>query len=201
MKSNTIQTLLRSVIKIGGGALISSGFATGSDLQIIGAGIATLIAVIWGVLHRTSGDSASPSRPANAPLFALAFILLCIGLVGCASNTEPKRKVIAGSGELTSLGLTENPITGVYELGAKRGQMSFIVVPAVYNTNNGVWSTPDMVMSVEAQARNGVFGSAGGTTTFAVGSNSVQTLLGGQHLPINATLVNSTNIGSAAPLK
>lgn len=51
--NDTTQTLLRSVLKIGAGALISRGLINGNEAEALIAAVAGLIAVVWGVMHRT----------------------------------------------------------------------------------------------------------------------------------------------------
>lgn len=50
--SSTHQTLIRSVLKIGAGMLVSKGLTDESTVEIIVAGLTALIAVLWGVKHR-----------------------------------------------------------------------------------------------------------------------------------------------------
>ena len=130
-------------------------------------------------------------------IVGVGLLLLSLSSTGCVAANPNKGRVVGGTAVGTKIGVSENPVSGLYEFGGQRVQTSFVVVPG-YLTN-GVYVTPDVVTSYEVQGRNGVFGNAGGTFTFAVGSNACQTLLGGAHHPINQTLVISTNVGSVVP--
>ena len=143
-------------------------------------------------------------NPKPPCLFALIILGgLAFTGTGCGTtqtaNAPIKGKVIGGNVSLTKLGVTENLFTGAYELGTERGQLTGAVVPMYYDPISRTWSSPDFVMSYEAQARNGMFGSAGGTFTYAIGSNAVWTMLGGNHLPINFPLATAQAIGVTVP--
>jgi hypothetical protein len=51
--NDTTQTLIRSVLKVGGGFLASKGIADESQVELVSAGLIALIAVIWGYFHRS----------------------------------------------------------------------------------------------------------------------------------------------------
>jgi hypothetical protein len=51
--NDTTQTLIRSVLKVGGGFLASKGIADESQVELLTAGAIALIAVIWGYVHRS----------------------------------------------------------------------------------------------------------------------------------------------------
>jgi hypothetical protein len=51
--NDTTQTLIRSVLKVGGGFLASKGIADDSQVELVSAGLIALIAVIWGYFHRS----------------------------------------------------------------------------------------------------------------------------------------------------
>jgi len=125
-------------------------------------------------------------------------LILAVGIAGCATK-PPANHVVKAVGTVTKFGLQENIGTGAYELGMLRGQIEVLTVPAVYDSNTHQWYVPDVASSYEVQGRNGLFGSAGLTSTFATGSNAVNTLVGGAHYPINQPLANAANIGGVAP--
>ena len=52
--NDTTQTIIRSVLKVGGGYLVAKGFADQSQVEIIIAGVAAGIAVVWGIMHRNA---------------------------------------------------------------------------------------------------------------------------------------------------
>lgn len=47
-----ISSLIRHLFTLGGGVLLSSGIVSDSDIQVISAGIATLIAVGWSFAEK-----------------------------------------------------------------------------------------------------------------------------------------------------
>jgi hypothetical protein len=58
MDLDTIQTLVRSVLKIGAGYLAAKGIADSATLEVTAAGIVGGIAIIWGIMHRTPATPA-----------------------------------------------------------------------------------------------------------------------------------------------
>lgn len=78
------QTLLRSILKIGGGYFLAKGVADESTMEAIISGLVALIGVIWGVVHRSDGKIANP-----LPLLTLGLGLWTLGLSGCASTPKP----------------------------------------------------------------------------------------------------------------
>jgi len=62
MNIDTIQTIVRSVLKVGGGALVANGVAEAADWEAVVGGVVALIGIIWGVYHRKS----KPAVNANA---------------------------------------------------------------------------------------------------------------------------------------
>lgn len=57
MNWDIIQTLLRSVLKVAGGALIAKGFTDDAGVEALTGAIITIGGVIWGYYHR------KPSAP------------------------------------------------------------------------------------------------------------------------------------------
>lgn len=60
-------SLLRSVLKIGGGILIARGLATSDQIEYIGAGAVALFAVIWGYVHRKKPPTPPTTTSAPTP--------------------------------------------------------------------------------------------------------------------------------------
>lgn len=60
--NDTQQTLIRALVKVGSGYLIAKGWADKDTAEIAGAGVAAIIAIIWGVLHR------KPTPPVVKPI-------------------------------------------------------------------------------------------------------------------------------------
>ena len=108
---------------------------------------------------------------------------------GCNTIPSTTSRVIQGAGKGIKLGLVQDPVTSQYSLGYQSLYLGTMIVPifAVQPTNGGpvVVTTPDAVMSYEIGGKATFFGSASSTCTFAVGVNACQTLLGGQHPPVN----------------
>jgi len=131
-----------------------------------------------------------------------ATAVTCIAIAtGC--GTDPNRKAVrvfqaAGAGR--KLGIVQDPVTGQYSLGYQSITAGAMIVPIEWTiASNGVpqVTVPDAAASFEIGAKPYFFGSAAQTMTFAVGSNAVQTLLGGNHPPINEPYW--TNSYSAPP--
>ena len=79
--NDTLQTLIRSILKFGGGYLIAKGWADDNAVQVIVSGFTALGAVIWGVLHRTPQPEPVPITT-KLPLF---FALLALSAsAGCS---------------------------------------------------------------------------------------------------------------------
>jgi hypothetical protein len=53
-----VQTLIRAVLKVGGGYLVERGLANNNDAEAITAGIMAAIGVVWGILHRQQQQKA-----------------------------------------------------------------------------------------------------------------------------------------------
>ncbi len=68
MNLDTVQTLARSVLKIGGGALAANGVASESDLEAVIGGIVALIGIVWGIYHRRRTNPQPPAASAEQQL-------------------------------------------------------------------------------------------------------------------------------------
>ena len=64
------QTLIRSILKIGAGILIAKGCADESTGEVIVAGLTALIAVVWGMFHRTPPPTGT--APVTVPITNLS---------------------------------------------------------------------------------------------------------------------------------
>lgn len=67
--NDTQQTLLRSVLKIGAGYLVARGLADESTAELIAAGLAALIGVMWGVAHRRQNAASATHSPTHLPVY------------------------------------------------------------------------------------------------------------------------------------
>ena len=126
-------------------------------------------------------------------------------VAGCASGLNTKTAhVFQAGGKGIKCGVVQDPVTGQYSLGYQSLYLGTMMVPifAVESTNGGpvIVTTPDAVMSYEVGGKGTFFGSGSSTCTFAVGSNAVQTLLGGQHVPINSPYWTNSAAGLSSSL-
>lgn len=64
--NDTLQTLLRSALKIGAGALITKGLLDEQNAETAVAAVVALTSIVWGVLHRRK--PVLPAIPAREPL-------------------------------------------------------------------------------------------------------------------------------------
>jgi hypothetical protein len=131
------QTLIRSVLKIGGGYLMAKGLADSNQVETIGAGIFAALAILWGYLHRT--PTAPSSGKANGPKSGA---LLALGLAGCLafSGCQAGR---AGYNTLGTLGHSTITAYDAYCDLVIAGQVKTNDVPAVsqkFNTFLRVYS-------------------------------------------------------------
>jgi hypothetical protein len=51
--NDTTQTLVRSVLKVGGGYLVAKGITDDAHLETAIAGVLVIGGIIWGLIHRT----------------------------------------------------------------------------------------------------------------------------------------------------
>jgi hypothetical protein len=158
-----------------------------------------------GVSHELSRTSAWQSM-ATMTIAALCLCASVVLFTGCAATPLATKPVtthvvhIAGSGK--KLGIVQDPVTGQYSLGYQSIFVGVTTVPitTAMDTNGVVhFIEPDAVASYEIAGKNGIFGSAGSTYTVAVGENAVQTILGGQHSPVNAGFYGTNNIVTSSP--
>jgi hypothetical protein len=191
-----IKFLVQNILKSAGPALAMNGIATSEQWQTCCGVIAAAIGWIWhwheshaaAVAAGKVPPAALPPKLAGQVVSLILACLIPVFLVGCALPKDVAH-VYHLSGDGTSLGITQNPATQAYELGLKRVHTTMTIVPVIWSTNNVgglVAIVPDSVISDEINGRSTIFGGAGGTITVAVGSNAVQSILGGGHQPINA---------------
>lgn len=50
--NDTIQTLVRTVLKVGAGYLVSKGIVDESGSEILIASVIGIVGVVWGILHK-----------------------------------------------------------------------------------------------------------------------------------------------------
>lgn len=113
-----------------------------------------------------------------------------LALAGC--NSPSKAHVVRGVTTGTTLGITQNPSSGMYELGIKRVQAEIVTIPVWFT--NGVFYTPDVVSRYEVNTHSTVFGNASLTSTLSTGPSAVQTPVGGTTPPINSNVGTGSNL-------
>lgn len=85
------QTLLRALLKVGGGALVAKGITDESTLEVIIAGVLALAGVVWGIVQRKAGPATVPIKTASTlPLLALT-AAIAFSATGCASLQQPDK--------------------------------------------------------------------------------------------------------------
>ena len=83
--NDTTQTLIRSVLKIGAGYLAAKGLASDSQAQELVAAITGILAILWGIAHRTpSTNSGQPTI--KTPIYAAALLSCLLLGSGCVSQ-------------------------------------------------------------------------------------------------------------------
>lgn len=129
-------------------------------------------------------------------LSILSAVSAAVLATGCASNPS-KSHVVRAVATGTKFGVTQNPTTGVYELGIQRVQTELVTIP-VYSCTNAsgqiVLVTPDTVSRYEVNTHSAVFGNAALTSSLATGSNAVTTAVGGATPPINTATGTNNNL-------
>lgn len=156
---------------------------------------------IKDLLHVDDLPIPAPAVLPGAVAMLLLLGTLLLGGTGCSLNPSKSHVIHVGTVG-TKAGISQNPITGVYELSLQRVQADLVSVPIMFTTNrNGdvVVIIPSLVQSWEVNAHNAIFGNVSSTETMATGDNAVQTTLGGQHQPINAGVGTGSNIPSQVP--
>jgi hypothetical protein len=196
MNQDQIINAIQTIMKIGGSLLIARGTVTGSQWQDIVGGVLAL----WGIYasHQSNASTPAPAAPFIPQVVKAVALALCIAplVVACHLNPSAGHIIrIVGTGG--KLGITQNPVSGVYELGFQRVQSELTFIP-VFETN-GHYSVPDAVLRYEANAHSSIFGNSAVTSTMATGTNACATAIGGASLPINIGTGTSNNLQTALP--
>ena len=128
-------------------------------------------------------------------------------LTGCAGQSLLQHPVtthvVQISGKVINAGVVEDPVTGQNSLGYKTGWLTVTTIPlTVYSDTNGAahYAVPPVCLSFEVAGKGILFGSAGSTYTLATGDSAVNSMLGGNHLPVNNGFYGPNNMMTyAAP--
>lgn len=131
------------------------------------------------------------------PSTLILLLLVALG-AGCttAINTKDVTKITVTQ---TGLKIGQNPATQVYEIMFGRSQVEYVKVPTGLNGTNATAGdaaiVPAFASSYEMNGHSAVFGNAALTTTVATGgTNAVNTIIGGEHQPINASTGTGNNL-------
>lgn len=128
-----------------------------------------------------------------ASLVLVASAALAASLLsGCAGLPHDTAHVYRLDATGNKLAVSQNPVTGLYEVGWQRVQSEYTQVPVIWT--NGTFYIPTTLMRYEANAHSAVFGNAAVTATMATGTNAVETQLGGGYPPINSGTGTSNNL-------
>lgn len=52
--NETIQTLIRAILKVGGGYMVSMGIVNDAQAETLIAAVAVIVGIVWGILHKKS---------------------------------------------------------------------------------------------------------------------------------------------------
>jgi len=123
-------------------------------------------------------------------LLALVSILALVTGCSTAVNTKDVTRITVTT---TGLRIGVGTVDRTPELIAGRSQVDYIKVPIPSDSN----SVPQAVFGYELNTSSPIFGRGAMTATTSTGTNGVQTILGGQHPPINGgTGTNAVGMGN-----
>jgi hypothetical protein len=145
-------------------------------------------------------DAATYNRAAGAILWVVFVLTLVVMATGC-QTPPPAGHVVDINVPVTDVGLGYDPVSKLPVLQLRRGQLMVKTYPVMpYTNKDGTmgYAIPETCQSYEVAAHeaNAFHSAVGLTITFATGEKSVQTLLGGGHVPINANSI-ATNPNQA----
>ncbi len=79
-----LQTLIRSILKTLGGYFIAKGLLDQDNAETISAGLAALIGVVWGVMHRAPAQSQPVKVTTSASALLILALMPALMGMGCA---------------------------------------------------------------------------------------------------------------------
>lgn len=139
----TTETILRAVLKIGAGILVTKGYADDSTAEVIVAGLMALYGVFWGIVAARSTLQNNPQATPTPPEQGIVPLLLLCSLVvatGCAINRQ------------TASTTTTNPTNGVVTVTVAKS--SVIAFGDVKNAVEKTRATAGKTSSVGASGVN-----------------------------------------------
>ena len=91
------QTLIRAVLKIGGGYMVAKGIADQNTATLLTASAASLIGVVWGLYHRSGGNGSNTGTGGVGGATAIVFLAVLAGTAffstGCAHFAANQERV------------------------------------------------------------------------------------------------------------
>jgi hypothetical protein len=198
MNPDQFINLAQSILKIGGALLLARGTVTTSAWQQISGGVIAILGLYFShTSNATPGAAASSAKAGGGAMRLILFCAFLVALCGGCIPSPSKAHIVRVVSTGTKFGLTQNPNTGIYELGLQRVQVEMTTVPVFWT--NGIFSAPDAVMRYEVNTHSSIFGNAALTSTLATGTNAVNSSVGGATPPINASTGTGNNLTPALP--
>ena len=138
----TTETILRAVLKIGAGILVTKGYADDSTAEVIVAGLMALYGVFWGIVaaRSTSNDTTAPPTPPEQGIAPLLLLCSLLAATGCAINRQ------------TASTTTTNPTNGVVTVTVAKS--SVVAFGDVKNAVEKTRATAGKTSSVGASGVN-----------------------------------------------
>ena len=131
------QTLVRSLLKIGAGALVAHGYANQSQTEQITAAFVGLLSVLWGVFHRSGpAENQAQNVPITRPPSALPLLVLLAalaGVVGCASEAIKRGDIVRVEQRFFGIDVSQTPANGSPQVKLGFGSSVTTFTPASTN--------------------------------------------------------------------
>ena len=112
----TTETILRAILKIGGGILVTKGYADDSTAEIVTAGLLALYGIIWGIVSARSTNTPrttnTPPEQGGAPPAALLLIVFLVADLtpGCAINRQSATTTTTGTNGIVTVTLAKSSV-------------------------------------------------------------------------------------------
>jgi len=155
MNTDTLQTVSRSILKIGAGYFVAKGFTDDNTAQIIIGGITALIGVVWGIFHR----NPAPGQSQPVPIKQLAVSALALGAVfasGCVNQAIQRGDIVSIKERTFGITIAQSPANQSPEI--KLGFNSF-VIEMIPTSTNAIVSAPRFVDTFDLKQGLNPFGT------------------------------------------
>ncbi len=152
MNSDTLQILLRTVLKMIGGWLIAKGLANDSAVQDLTGGALALAGIIWALVHHNQAlNSAAQSVPIKlssstgtsssgpGPYLLLLLLSGCL-VTGCTSQAIKAGDIVAIKERTFGITVSESPASGTPQI---RLGFNSLVVQFIPTCTNGTIAAPN----------------------------------------------------------